>query len=83
MFHLNTLNSLHSYIKNIYDHYRGGTKYINRYNAMHCFQSHSGVHSAQPAISFRHYALPAISAIGIALRIHVTSNRMRLDQHPY
>ena len=35
MFHLNTVNSLHSYIKNTYDHYRGvATKYINRYNAL-------------------------------------------------
>lgn len=35
MFHLNTVNSLHSYIKDSYDHYRGvATKYINRYNAL-------------------------------------------------
>ena len=35
MFHLNTVNSLHSYIKEILDHYRGvATKYINRYNAL-------------------------------------------------
>ncbi len=34
-FNLNTVNSLHSYIKNTYVHYRGvATKYINRYNAM-------------------------------------------------
>ena len=35
MFHLNTVNSLHSFIKNTYNHYRGvATKYINRYNAL-------------------------------------------------
>lgn len=35
MFHLNTVNSLHSYIKETYVHYRGvATKYINRYNAL-------------------------------------------------
>ncbi len=35
MFHLNTVNSLHSYIKNTYNHYRDvTTKYINRYNAL-------------------------------------------------
>lgn len=35
MFHLNTVNSLHSYIKKTYVHYRGvATKYINRYNAL-------------------------------------------------
>ena len=34
-FHLNTVNSLHSYIKETYNHYRGvATKYINRYNAL-------------------------------------------------
>lgn len=32
---LNTANSLHSYIKDAYEHYRGvATKYINRYNAL-------------------------------------------------
>lgn len=35
MFNLNTVNSLHSYIKDTYNHYRGvATKYINRYNAL-------------------------------------------------
>lgn len=35
MFHLNTVNSLHSHIKKTYIHYRGvATKYINRYNAL-------------------------------------------------
>ena len=35
IFNLNTVNSLHSYIKETYDHYRGvATKYINRYNAL-------------------------------------------------
>lgn len=35
MFNLNTVNSLHSFIKNTYNHYRGvATKYINRYNAL-------------------------------------------------
>ena len=35
MFNLNTVNSLHSYIKETYNHYRGvATKYINRYNAL-------------------------------------------------
>ena len=35
MFNLNTVNSLHSYIKSAYDHYRGvATKYLNRYNAL-------------------------------------------------
>ena len=35
MFHLNTVNSLHSYIKGMYRQYRGvATKYINRYNAL-------------------------------------------------
>lgn len=35
IFHLNTVNSLHSYIKGIYIHYRGvASKYINRYNAL-------------------------------------------------
>lgn len=35
VFHLNTVNSLHSYIKKTYNHYRGvATKYINRYNAL-------------------------------------------------
>ncbi len=35
MFNLNTVNSLHSYIKETYDHYRGvATKYMNRYNAL-------------------------------------------------
>lgn len=35
IFHLNTVNSLHSYIKETYNHYRGvATKYINRYNAL-------------------------------------------------
>jgi hypothetical protein len=34
-YNLNTVNGLHSYIKGMYDHYRGvATKYINRYNAM-------------------------------------------------
>lgn len=34
-FNLNLVNSLHSYIKWMYDHYRGvATKYINRYNAL-------------------------------------------------
>ena len=32
---LNTVNSLHSYIKDAYDHYRRvATKYLNRYNAL-------------------------------------------------
>lgn len=35
IFNLNTINSLHSYIKETYDHYRGvSTKYINRYKAL-------------------------------------------------
>lgn len=35
IFHLNTANSLHSFIKETYNHYRGvATKYINRYNAL-------------------------------------------------
>ena len=35
IFNLNTVNSLHSYIKETYNHYRGvATKYINRYNAL-------------------------------------------------
>ena len=35
IFNLNTVNSLHSYIKDTYNHYRGvATKYINRYNAL-------------------------------------------------
>lgn len=35
LFHLNTINSLHSYIKETYNYYRGvATKYINRYNAL-------------------------------------------------
>ena len=35
IFNLNTVNSLHSYIKKAYEHYRGvATKYINRYNAL-------------------------------------------------
>ena len=35
VFHLNTVNSLHSYIKSTYEHYRGvATKYLNRYNAL-------------------------------------------------
>lgn len=35
MFHLNTVNSMHSYIKETCNHYRGvATKYINRYNAL-------------------------------------------------
>lgn len=35
IFNLNTVNSLHSYIKQTYNHYRGvATKYINRYNAL-------------------------------------------------
>ena len=34
-FNLNTVNSLHSYIKEAYNHYRGvATKYLNRYNAL-------------------------------------------------
>mgnify|MGYP001024503593 FL=1 len=34
-FNLNTVNSLHSFIKETYNHYRGvATKYINRYNAL-------------------------------------------------
>ena len=34
-FNLNTVNSLHSYIKRTYEHYHGvSTKYINRYNAL-------------------------------------------------
>lgn len=34
-FNLNTANSLHSFIKDIYKHFRGvATKYINRYNAL-------------------------------------------------
>lgn len=34
-FNLNTVNSLHSFIKDTYNHYRGvATKYINRYNAL-------------------------------------------------
>ena len=35
VFNLNTVNSLHSYIKSTYEHYRGvATKYLNRYNAL-------------------------------------------------
>lgn len=35
LFNLNAVNSLHSYIKGMYCHYRGvATKYINRYNAL-------------------------------------------------
>lgn len=35
VFNLNTVNSLHSFIKETYEHYRGvATKYINRYNAL-------------------------------------------------
>lgn len=35
IFNLNTVNSLHSYIKETYNYYRGvATKYINRYNAL-------------------------------------------------
>lgn len=35
MFILNTVNSLHSFIKFAYSHYRGvATKYINRYNTL-------------------------------------------------
>ena len=35
VFHLNTVNSLHSFIKETYEHYRGvATKYLNRYNAL-------------------------------------------------
>ncbi len=35
MFNLNTVNSLHSYIKDAYNYYCGvATKYINRYNAL-------------------------------------------------
>lgn len=35
VFNLNTVNSLHSYIKKTYNYYRGvATKYINRYNAL-------------------------------------------------
>ena len=35
IFHLNTVNSLHSYIKQTYVHYRGvASKYLNRYNAL-------------------------------------------------
>lgn len=34
-FNLNTVNGLHSFIKDTYNHYRGvSTKYINRYNAL-------------------------------------------------
>lgn len=34
-FNLNTVNSLHSFIKKTYNHYRGvATKYINSYNAL-------------------------------------------------
>lgn len=34
-FNLNTVNSLHSFIKETYNHYRGvATKYLNRYNAL-------------------------------------------------
>lgn len=35
VFHLNTVNSLHSFIKQTYRQYRGvATKYLNRYNAL-------------------------------------------------
>ena len=35
IFNLNTVNSLHSFIKETYNHYRGvATKHINRYNAL-------------------------------------------------
>ena len=35
IFNLNTVNSLHSFIKETYNHYRGvATKYINRYNVL-------------------------------------------------
>lgn len=34
-FNLNTVNGLHSFIKDTYNHYRGvATKYLNRYNAL-------------------------------------------------
>ena len=34
-FNLNTVNGMHSFIKDLYNHYRGvATKYINRYNAL-------------------------------------------------
>lgn len=35
VFNLNTVNGLHSFIKDTYNHYRGvATKYLNRYNAL-------------------------------------------------
>lgn len=35
IFHLNTVDSLHLFIKETYNHYRGvATKYLNRYNAL-------------------------------------------------
>ena len=35
VFNLNTVNGLHSFIKDAYEHYRGvATKYLNRYNAL-------------------------------------------------
>lgn len=48
LFNLNMVNSLHSFIKGMYVHYRGvATKYINRYNvlfsiAFRCTDSHAG-----------------------------------------
>lgn len=54
VYHLNTVNSIHSRIKELYAHYRGvATKYLNRYLAMFTFiEMSSGVSSGEMAMNF-------------------------------
>ena len=54
VYHLNTVNSIHSRIKNLYEHYHGvATKYLNRYLAMFTFiEMSSGISSGEMAMNF-------------------------------
>lgn len=54
VYHLNTVNSIHSRIKALYAHYHGvATKYLNRYLAMFTFvEMNSGFSSGEIAMNF-------------------------------
>jgi len=65
---LNTVNSLHSFIKDLYAHYRGvATEYINRYNAL--FSIAFRCAGGQTDTFFVHYAISETVAIGMVHRI--------------
>lgn len=52
VFNLNTVNRLHSYIKDMYNHYCGvATKYLNRYNALFSFAYRTARSKAKEPLS--------------------------------